>query len=229
MLSGDGPILVVAPHPDDEVLGTGGTIARLAREDRDVYVAIVTYADDVSLFDRDLVEEGRREALRAHEALGVRKTIFLEGLSAAKLDTVPHSKLNAVLGELFADVDPELLFVPFPGDLHKDHRLVFESTLVATRPNKVQNLRSVFAYETLSETNWNAAPLVTPGFLPNTYVDIAHHLEAKLEAMSLYRTQLREFPNERSLQALRALALMRGATVGLSAAEAFVLVRSTIR
>jgi len=217
-------VLVIAPHPDDEVLGVGGTIARLGHEGHDIFVAIVTRGDP-SMFDPAFTEQGRQEALQAHRILGVRDTIFLDGYPAALLDTIPHSQLNAALGKLFCDVKPAILFLPFNGDLHRDHRLVFESALVAARPHGGSQVQTIYAYETLSETNWNAAPL-TPGFLPNTYFDISAFLEVKLASMQTYQSQLKPFPHERSLEAIQALATLRGATVGVEAAEAFVLVRS---
>jgi LmbE family N-acetylglucosaminyl deacetylase len=217
-------VLVIAPHPDDEVLGVGGTIARLAHEGHDVFVAIVTRADP-SMFDPAFIEQGRQEALEAHRLLGVRDTIFLKGFPAALLDTIPHCRLNDALRELLHNVKPDLLFIPFYGDVHLDHRLIFESVLVATRPNNTHLVEAIYAYETLSETNWNAAPL-TPGFFPNTYFDISAFLEVKLQAMNIYQTQLKPFPHERSLEAIRALARLRGATVGFEAAEAFVLIRA---
>lgn len=217
-------ILVVAPHPDDEVLGAGGTIARLTHEGHEVIVVIVTRGDS-AMFDPDVIEQGCEEARHAHALLGVQRTVFMEGFPAALLDTIPHSHLNEALRELLCDIKPHILFIPFNGDIHLDHRLVFESVLVAARPNGAQRIQAIYSYETLSETNWNAAPL-TPGFCPNTYSDIAAYLEAKLEAMSVYRSQLKPFPHERSLEAIRALARLRGATVGLEAAEAFVLIRS---
>lgn len=220
-----GPFLVVAPHPDDEVLGVGGTTARLADEGKDVVVTIVTRGGP-PLFESSLAERTRAEAARALEVLGGRGPIFLDGFPAALVDTVPHSELNAALGRVIEDVDPEVLFVPFYGDLHLDHRLVFESTLVASRPREGRRLRAVYAYEVMSETNWNA-PSITPSFAPNVFVDIAPYLDRKLAAMKAYETQVKPFPHERSLEALRALAELRGATVGFRAAEAFMLIRAT--
>lgn len=225
MLSGNGPALILAPHPDDEVLGAGGTIARLASEGRDVHVVIVTKGGP-PLFDEAFIERGRAEAREAHGVLGVKETIFLEGFPAALLDTIPQATLNAGVREAVDSVLPELLFIPFAGDLHVDHRKVAEAALVAARPNRRHGIRAVLAYEALSETNWSAPG--TPGFSPNVFVDIAAHLEVKLEAMGRFASQLRPFPHERSIEALRALALGRGATAGLRAAEAFVLVRSVV-
>jgi LmbE family N-acetylglucosaminyl deacetylase len=218
-------VLVIAPHPDDEVLGVGGTIASLAAAGDDVCVAIVTKGYPPA-FDEEFIATGRREALDAHRLLGVRKTLFLD-LPAAELDTVAHRTVNAKLIDLIASVRPNVLFVPFPGDIHMDHQLVFLSSLVAARPNGGRTVSAIYAYETLSETNWNAAYL-TPGFQPNVFFDISDHLDRKLEAMQAYKSQIRPFPHERSADALRALAMIRGATIGRRAAEAFVLVRSIV-
>jgi LmbE family N-acetylglucosaminyl deacetylase len=225
VLTGTGPVLVVAPHPDDEVLGAGGTIARLASEGRDVHVAIVTKGGP-PLFEEAFIERGREEARAAHGVLGVKETVFLEGFPAALLDTIPQSTLNAGVREAVDAVEPELLFIPFPGDLHIDHRKVAEAALVAARPNRRHGIEAVLAYEALSETNWSAPG--TEGFAPNVFVDISEHLETKLEAMGRFESQLQPFPHERSLEALRALAVGRGATAGLRAAEAFVLIRSVV-
>ena len=225
-MDSSGAVLVIAPHPDDEVLGAGGTMARLSSEGHEVFVLIVTRADP-SIFPDYSVEEGRAEALEADELLGVRKTLFLEGFPAALLDTVPQAHLNRAVGEVIEQIGPRSLLIPFVGDLHMDHRKVAEAALVAARPDGTHTVRSIWAYETVSETNWNAAPF-TPGFLPNTFVDISGHLEPKLEAMRRYASQLKPFPHERSLEALEARARSRGATVGFNAAEAFVLIRQSI-
>lgn len=160
----------------------------------------------------------------AHRLLGVARTHELDGFAAARLDETPHRELNAALGRLIAEVRPDALLVPFPGDLHRDHARVFESALVAARPGASGRPARILAYETLSETNWNA-PYLTPGFRPTVFVGIADHLEAKLAALSCYRSQMRPFPDERSAEAAEALARLRGATAGVAAAEAFVLVR----
>lgn len=216
-------VLVLAPHPDDEVLGVGGTMARLVDEGHEVYVAIVTRGDE-ELFNPELIAQGRREAQKAHRILGVRETRFLDQFPAAKLDTVPHYQLNSAIAELIQSIKPAMLFVPFYGDIHKDHRLVFESALVAARPDPGATVKEIYAYETLSETNWNA-PTITPAFTPNVYFDISQSIDRKLEAMAVFRSQLRDFPHERCLEALRALSQLRGASVGADNAEAFMLIR----
>lgn len=218
----EGPILVIAPHPDDEVLGVGGTIARLAAAGKEVHVAIVTKGFPPQ-WDAAFIEQGRREARAAHQRLSVQGTHFLD-LPAAALDTVPHRDVNAALEAIFVKVRPRTVFVPFVGDIHADHQQVFFSALVASRPSGAAPPDTLLAYETLSETNWNA-PYVSPAFAPNCFVDVSAFIEAKIEAMQCFASQVKVFPHERSVEALRALAALRGCTIGVPAAEAFVIVR----
>lgn len=227
ILTGDnaGPVLVVAPHPDDEVLGVGGTIARLAGEGREVHVAIVTSGQPPK-FSEDQIRTVRDEAAAAHALLGVAETHWM-GFPAAELSDHPHGALNAGLGRLIGDLAPGLVFAPHPGDIHLDHQLSFLSTLVGSRPHQADYPATILAYETLSETNWNA-PYLTPAFTPNVFVDVTDMLETKLEAFRRFASQVRAAPHERSVEALRALATLRGATIHRPAAEGFVLVRAVI-
>lgn len=219
------PVLVVAPHPDDEVLGVGGTIARLAASGRDVHVAIVTRGQ-TPRFPAEQIARVQDEAAAAHAHLGVARTHWL-GFPAAELSEQPHGALNAALGDLLAQIRPGVVFAPHPGDIHLDHQLSFLSTLVASRPYQDSYPTVVLAYETLSETNWNA-PYLTPAFVPNCFVDISAYLEQKLEAFQLFESQVHPEPHERSVAALRALATLRGGAVHRMAAEGFVLVRMVV-
>jgi LmbE family N-acetylglucosaminyl deacetylase len=221
----DGPVLVIAPHPDDEVLGAGGTMARLAAEGREVHVCIVT-SGEPPRYDTAQTERVRAEAARAHERLGVTETHWL-GFPAAGLSETPHADLNAGIAQLVQALAPDLVLVPHPGDMHLDHQACFTSTLVACRPHQATYPPLIMAYETLSETNWNA-PHLTPGFLPSVFVDISDTLEAKLDAFALFESQVRPAPHERSPETLRALATLRGATVHRDACEAFVPVRMVL-
>ncbi|MTI00861.1 PIG-L deacetylase family protein [Roseibium sp. RKSG952] len=223
--AGKGPVLVVAPHPDDEVLGVGGTIARLADAGRDVHVVVVTRGGPPK-FPLEQVQRIAAEAKQAHDLLGVKQTHWLE-FPAAELPELPHSALNASLGKLVSELGPELIFAPHPGDIHMDHQLSFLSTLVASRPHQTDYPATIAAYETLSETNWNAPYLTTP-FVPNVFVDISETIDRKIDAFALFASQVKPAPHERSVESLRALATLRGATVHRPAAEGFVLVRSVI-
>ncbi|WP_137392196.1 PIG-L deacetylase family protein [Rhodoligotrophos defluvii] len=221
-----GRTLVIAPHPDDEILGAGGTIARLARAGMEVTVAVVTSGRPPA-YSAAQVARVRHEAEQAHRALGVRETLWL-GQPAAELSETPHAALNAAIRGVIADLDPATLLVPFVGDIHRDHQLTFLSALVAARPHQAKFPATILAYETLSETNWNA-PYLSPGFQPNVFIDISNTLQLKLDAMEMFASQLRDFPHERSAEALKALAMLRGAAVHCHAAEAFVLVRHVVR
>ncbi|WP_379923357.1 PIG-L deacetylase family protein [Erythrobacter sp. R86502] len=220
-----GKVLVIAPHPDDEVLGCGGTMARLADSGQDVHVAIVTKGYEPA-FSASLVDQVRDELSAAHTILGVKQCHFLD-LPAAALDTLPGSQINAAIGQLVSDLMPDTLFIPFVGDVHRDHQLVFTAALVASRPRAQDVPRRILAYETLSETNW-AAPGITEAFLPNVYLDISATIERKIEAFAAFKSQVKPFPDERSLQTLRALATVRGSTIFRAAAEGFMLIRQII-
>lgn len=215
--------LVIAPHPDDEVLGCGGTIARLTSLGREVHVAIATTGRPPR-FSEALLNQVRAEAEAAHGLLGVTATHLLD-LPTAELDRVAHADVNQAIGGLIEDLRPQLLLIPFLGDVHRDHQLLFRSALVAARPRGGLGPSLVAAYETLSETNWGA-PGVTPAFIPNLFVDIGAWLDTKIAAFARYASQVKEPPDERSIEALRALALLRGATVHRKAAEAFVQIRA---
>ena len=220
-------VLVIAPHADDETIGMGGTIARLSAEGNDVHVAVVTGHGEEPhpLWPRSVWDTVRGEARQAAQVLGVRELIF-EEIPAAGVSQYPLWKLNQVTGEIVQRVAPDVLYVPFPYDLHKDHREVFHSLSVAWRPVAAgRKIREIYCYEVQSETHWNA-PYLEPGFIPNCWVDISDYLAAKVRALACYKSQVRDFPDARSLQAVEALARWRGAQMSMHAAEGFVLVRS---
>lgn len=215
-------IAVVAPHPDDEILGCGGTMIRAVAAGAEVHVVVVTRGQP-PLFEESLVDRIRRETLQAHAMIGVSDTQFLD-FPAAALDQVPRSDLNHALSTALARIQPDLLLIPFIGDIHLDHQIVFNAALVHARPRDSSAPACVLAYETLSETNW-LAPGVTPAFVPNVFVDISETIDAKIAAFSSFETQVKPSPDERSVEAIRALATVRGATVYRQAAEAFVMIR----
>ncbi len=216
-------VLVIAPHPDDEVLGVGGTIHRMASEGHEVTVAIATKGW-APLFSDSQTEQVRAEAQAANDLLGVRSLRFLD-LPVTRLHVLPEHELNAAFDNLVRETEPQQVFLPFPGDRHEDHRQVFDACQVALRPVAGRpRIASVCCYETVSETHW-AVPALEAGFHPHRFVDVSGHLEAKLDAMRIYVSQVRPAPDARSLEAVSALATWRGSTVGMPAAEAFVVVR----
>ena len=218
-------ILVIAPHPDDEVLGCGGTIAKYVSQGDKVYVCIVTKGCE-PLFADDGVSKVRNECIRADKFLGVEKTIFLD-FPAAMLEEVPRYKLNDALVKVVQEVKPDIVYLPHRGDMQLDHKMTVDAAMVALRPKYVHVVKKIYTYETLSETGWDV-PNVTNEFIPNVYHDISRYLENKLTAMDMFTTQLAKFPSARSIEAIKALAMYRGATVNCVAAEAFSLIREII-
>lgn len=221
-------ILIVSPHADDETLGVGGTIARLAAEGHEVTVAVLTgHGEDEAhpLWEPGVWEEIRREAREAYDILGVDRVLFRE-IPAVRVAEQPLWKVNRIAAEILEEVRPEVLFVPFQYDLHQDHRSLFHAFSVAWRPSSEVGrvVREIYCYETVSETHWNF-PNVEPGFLPNVWMEISDTLEIKLRALACFESQVRPAPDARSLEAVQALAVWRGSQAGMKAAEAFVLVR----
>jgi LmbE family N-acetylglucosaminyl deacetylase len=218
-------ILVIAPHPDDEVLGCGGTIAKHAKTGDEVYLCIVTKAYPPR-WPEEEVKKRKEEVFSASNILGIRKTYFLD-FPTVKLDTVPQEELNESINQVVGEIQPEIIYLPHRGDVNTDHRLVFDAALVAIRPKPGSTIRKVLCYQTLSETEWGA-PLVLNAFVPNVYVDISETLETKLAAMSTYKLEIKEFPHPRSLEAISALARVGGSTIGVPAAESFIMIREII-
>lgn len=215
-------ILVIAPHPDDEIIGVGGTIAKRAASGDEVHVCVVTKGC-APLFEESFIEQGRQECRRADQMLGVMETVFLD-FPAVMLETVPRYELNGKLSEVIQKIKPDEVYIPHRGDMQIDHQIVADAAMVGLRPKYEHVVKRIYTYETLSETGWNM-PNVQNEFIPNVYEDISSFLEKKLEAMQVFESQLSDFPAARSLGAIEALAKYRGALVNVTAAEAFCLVR----
>ncbi len=217
-------VVVIAPHPDDEVLGCGGTLARHVLQGDAVHVLVVTRGIP-ELFPAEEVERTRAEALEAHMQLGVSATIFLD-FPAPRLDMVPRHAVADKIRESVRPLVPDVVYLPHHGDLHHEHGIVHQAALVALRPT-LGNAPTLLAYETLSETDW-APPTAAHQFVPTTYVDISETVERKLGAMRCFASQLKSSTHPRSIEALTALSTMRGATVGVRAAEAFADLRRVV-
>ena len=225
-------VLVLAPHADDETLGVGGTIAKHLDEGDDVAVVIATGPGNASdghpLFTQEEFDTVRSEASRALKGLGVSRLTFGD-LPAVTYPQQPVWQVNKEVHRLIAEHEPEILYVPFPFDLHGDHRSLFHAASVAWRPNTEmgQRIKRVLAYEVQSETHWNV-PYLEPGFTPNIWVSLNEsQLERKLEALGCYASQMYPFPHARSVKAVEHLARWRGSQQGLEAAEGFVLIKET--
>lgn len=222
-------VLVIAAHPDDEVLGCGATAARLVIEGHDVHFAILGEGITSRHRNRADVDPAQVAALhqKAHAAaakLGV-KSLILHKLPDNRLDTVPLLDIVKIIEDLVDRMKPEIIYTHHGGDLNIDHGVIHRAVLTATRPLAGQPVQEIYAFEVPSATDW-AFQRLELSFRPNVFVDVSRTLEAKIAAMACYETEVRQFPHPRSPEALRALAMRWGSVAGCPAAEAFELVRS---
>lgn len=221
-------VLVIAAHPDDEVLGCGGLIARRAREGHQVSIAILGEGITSRFDDRReasvvLVDDLHARSRKAAELLGAVE-VFSDRLPDNRFDTVPLLDVVKIIERLIEQVRPEVVFTQHGGDLNVDHATVYRAALTATRPTGGTPVGAVYAYEVPSSTEW-AFQRFSPVFHPNVFVDIGDTLESKIKAMEVYEGEVRAFPHPRSPEALRAIAHRWGSVAGVAAAEAFELVR----
>ncbi len=214
-------ILVVSAHPDDEVIGAGGTLARHVAQGDEVYWCVVTEGYNPPWPDEVLVE-ARQQIYAVQRFLGI-KQVSLCGLPTVKLNTVPNIELTSALQTVVDDVRPDVVYTTPYCDVNVDHRIVCEATIVATRPLPGTTVKRVLSYEIAPTTRFGRQP-----FVPNVYVDISGFLEKKLEAIKYYKTELREFPHPRSVEGLELLARERGLGIGVEAAECFQLIREIV-
>ncbi len=221
-------ILIIAAHPDDEVLGCGGTIARLVREGKEVHIVILanglTARTDFDDFrSSELLKQHHERAQRAGRLMGV-SSVQVLGFPDQKLDALPLLEITHAIEREIERLQPDTIFTQHGGDLNQDHVITYRATLTATRPMAGGRVRCVYAYEVPSSTEWSFQRFA-PHFQPSVFFDIADTLEVKIAAMQIYESEAREFPHPRSPQALKAIARRWGSVVGLHAAEAFELVR----
>ena len=215
-------VMIVAPHPDDETLGVGGTIAKYSAQGADIFVLIVS-GHLPPLYSRKDYDKTVHEAQSAFKLLGVSQSEFFE-IPATMINSKPLHKVNGRISKIINDFKPHIVFCPYP-DRHIDHRLIFDSVMVATRPVGVgRDIEILAAYETLSETHWNA-PHIEPNFTPNWVVDITEQIDNKLDALSCYKSQISDFPGPRSIEAVEALAKFRGTQAGFGYGEGFHVIR----
>ena len=217
-------ILVLAAHPDDEILGMGGTIALHSGAWGDT-VRIVCVTDGSSSQypgDEELRQRKSDEARRATSVLGVEEYVHLD-LPDMRLDTVAHVELNNVIEEHVRAFRPAIVYVTHP-DVNLDHRAIFDSVAVAVRPTPDQTVRRLLTFAPTSSTEWT--PPAINWFVPSWFVDVTETFERKLEAFACFETERRDYPHPRNDRALRAHAQFYGATVGCEYAEPFVLIRS---
>ena len=222
-------ILVIAAHPDDEVLGCGGTIAKLTAAGHNVFVAILSEgvtsrAAQREQADTRLVEQLKQQSQNVAKILGISKLYDFD-LPDNRFDTLPLLDIVKLIEKVLSKTSPEIVYTHHHGDLNIDHQIVHRATLTATRPVPGQPVREVYTYEVPSSTEWSFCQNDNY-FTPNVFVDITDTLATKIEALTMYDSETRSFPHPRSSEAITASARKWGSVSGLNTAEAFQLVRS---
>lgn len=208
-------ILVIAAHPDDEVLGMGATIKKLSKKNK-IHLCIVSDGAAAVKNPKKLVISRKEACLKAGNLLGVSTFDFLM-LPDMRLDDIPQLQINLLLEKIIKKYEPETVYTTPYSDFHKDHQKIHECTLVATRPAS-SNVKNVLSYE--------IPGTVKTTYVPNIYEDITKELSFKINAFKFYTTEIKNFPHPRSVASIENLATHRGIEAGIQKAEAFQLVRS---
>ncbi len=219
-------VLVIAAHPDDEILGCGGTVARHVREGDEVETLIVAEGATSRGDGQNYVAELRLASQAAAKVLGSRSPRFL-ALPDNRLDSMYLLDIVQLIEAVVSEVKPKIVYTHFGGDLNIDHQIVSRAVVTACRPVGPDAAMAIYAFETVSSTEWQDTTCNVP-FSPNRYVDIAGTLGYKVEALEQYSSEMRPFPHARSYENVKALASLRGGTSGLKFAEAFMTVREIV-
>ena len=222
-------ILIIAPHCDDEVLGCGGAISHFKDLNYDVNVLILTNASkgDNQKYTTKEINKIRNECKSANKYLSVNRIFFLD-FPAPNLDQYPISKIADSIKNYINKIEPLYVFIPFVGDAHIDHQIVYKASIVALRPINKFKVKNIFCYETLSETEWGDN-LSRNIFVPNYFIPLKKsYLEKKINAMKKYKSQIKKPPHPRSEDGIFNLAKLRGLSIGTNFAESYMVVRITI-
>ena len=219
-------ILVVAPHPDDELLGCGGTLLKRSSEGSTVGWLLVTSITAQAGWSQERISRRASEVDQVRDGLGISPTnLYRLGFPTTELDRVPFGELVSSIGSVFHEFAPQEVLLPHSGDIHSDHRLTFDACSACTKWFRYPSVQRILTYETLSETEFGLDQ-VAGAFRPNLFVDISAHLAQKLKLLDIYQSELGKHPFPRSLETVRSQSLIRGAQRGVTAAEAFQILRS---
>ena len=220
-------IMVIAPHPDDETLGCGGTLLRHISDGDEVYWLICTTITESQGFAKERIQERKKEidlVANLFGFAGYRQLNF----KTTELDQVPRNELVGAIAEYIKEIKPHTLYLPFRNDVHSDHAYVFDSSVACTKAFRYPYVKKVCVYETLSETEFGLRT-DDGGFKPNMWVDISGgFLDKKLEIMDIYKSEIGDFPFPRSQKNIRALSNLRACTVNLTEAEAFMSLKTIL-
>lgn len=223
------PTLVIAAHPDDETLGCGGTIARLASEQKEVHILILgegitSRQTDIEDSSNEEIRLLRKNNRKAGAILGV-ANIYFESFPDNKFDSIPLLEIVKVIESYIEKISPHTVFTHHGGDLNIDHSVTSRAVLTATRPMSGCPVKHLYAFETLSATEWSFGQ-ISESFTPNCFINIKNHINQKIAAMEAYGGEIRNFPHPRSAKAIKTLANLRGSMAGMEFAEAFFIIRT---
>ena len=213
-------ILVVAPHPDDETLGCGGTLLKHKSDSDDLYWLIATTINDEYKWSKEKIKKREEEIVEISGLYQFSKTFRL-GLATTQLDTIPLTELITKFVAVYEKIKPEIIYMPFRNDVHTDHQIISKALQSTFKWFRYPYLKKVLMYETLSETEYS---FIDEPFRPNTFYDISKFLDKKITAMKIYESEIGTFPFPRSEKAIRSLARLRGSQSGYEYAESFQLV-----
>lgn len=219
-------VLVVAPHPDDETLGCGGTILNHKESNDNVFWLLITKANQAITDIPNIVEKQKSNVEKVNVRYGFEKLFHLDFLTT-ELERYPIGQLISEISKIINETKPEIIYLPHCSDIHSDHSTVFQATISCTKNFRYPFIKKVLMYETLSETEF-APALSGSTFIPNVFVDITNHIDKKIEIMKLFTTEIMEFPLPRSFSSIKALARLRGSRIGVEYAEAFQLLLEII-
>ena len=226
----DMKILIVAAHPDDEILGCGGTIARLINEGYKAYTLIlgegITSRDAVRDTEKreKEIRKIRECAYKANETIGV-KEVFIHDFPDNRFDTVPLLDIVKAIEKIKNKVKPDVIYTHHRGDLNIDHKITYNAVLTACRPLKGETLKAIYSFEIPSSTEWN----YPYSFNPNVFTEITQTVNKKIRALRCYESEIREFPHPRSEGLIKSTARRWGCAAGLKSAEAFEAIRIVMR
>lgn len=222
-------VLVVAAHPDDEALGCGGTIARHAADGDVVHVLFLADGETSRGNEKGSAAAIARRESAAREAAGIlgAEAPRFAGFPDNQLDTIPLLEVTQAVETVLREIQPHTVYTHHWGDLNVDHRMVHQAVLTACRPQPGAPVKAIYTFEVPSSTEW-ASPRPDQAFLPVRFTDISDFLDTKMKALGCYEDEMRPFPHARSMKGVEALALWRGTSAGMAAAEAFMVVRELV-
>ena len=219
-------VLAIAPHPNDETLGCGGRLLRHRPRGDAIHWAIITRAMTEYGFTADVAKEQDAQVTKVRACYGFTSCRRMD-YPPARLDTVDRAKLIGDICDYVREIQPTTLYLPFAHDAHSDHYHVFMAAMGCSKVFRYPSIRRVCCMEIPSETDFAPAH-VQNAFTPTTFVDISMYIETKLEILKIYKNQIQPPPFPRSLEAVKALAAVRGSAAGMLHAEAFMLVKEII-